>query len=158
MSHDYCSSLRPSCRSAHQSLVASLCSPVPSEPASPLLSRVPSPSLAECWCCPAWVPSPGKASGHVTSSVGIFSCRETSQDGSVDPGPRSSLRGRATRGFSHCPPFMLYTLTLQASSEKQGHCRTFMSCIPVSVNETRKKKSHFFSCGKVLFHIFLALL
>lgn len=58
----------------------------------------PPPFRTAC-AAPDQVPSPGKAAGLVTSSVGIFSCWETSQDGSVDPGRRPGLRGGATGGF-----------------------------------------------------------
>lgn len=50
-----------------------------------------------------------------------------------------------------------FTLTLQASSERQRRCRSFMSCIPVVLMKLGGKISLFSSC-KVLFHIFLSLL
>ena len=80
----------------------------------PTLSWVQPPSLLE----PPYRLLPehpilGQPPGHVMRSVGIFSCWETSQDGIVDPGPQSSLSGRAVMRFSHCPLFMFYTLTPQ---------------------------------------------
>lgn len=57
----------------------------------------------------------------------------------LDPGPACVQEHMQ---LSHCLLFMLYTLTAQASSEK--HCVTFMSCIPVSANETGGKFSSFF--------------
>lgn len=72
----------------------------------------------------------------------------------LDPGPACVEEHMQC---SHRPLFVLYTLAVQASSERR--CVTFMSCIPVSANETRGKLSYFFPPGcKVLFHIFLSLL
>lgn len=72
----------------------------------------------------------------------------------LDPGPACVEEHMQ---FSHCPLFVLYTLTAQASSEK--HCVTFMSCIPVSANETGGKFSFSPSPPSprctVLFHIFV---